>query len=302
MRVFTLCTAIVVSFLGAFLVAPRAVNPARPGHPVTGTSGMNGTVPEREAEPSGALEALEFWTRARAYPDADIAPAKFYRAYDDSKRLMSNRAPSSLTAGSLWEPIGPVNLQGRTISVAFNPLNGNTVYVGSASGGLWRSYTGGLAGDWQRVVTGYPVLGVGAIAIEASDSNAMYIGTGEVYRYQAALGGLVIRTTRGSYGIGILKTTDGGSTWAKSLDWSFNEERGVQAIRINPANKRTVLAATTEGIYKTTNAGQTWYPALPVPMAEDIIINPDDTTLVLATCGNFSSGGGGLYLSFDAGE
>src|SRR5437016_7911676 len=168
MRVFTLCTAIVVSFLGAFLLAPRATNSARPGHPLTGTSGMNrttGTVSERVAGPSGALEALEFWTRARAYPDADIAPAKFYKAYAESKRLIGKRAPSSITAGSLWEPIGPLNLQGRTISVAFNPLNGNTVYVGSASGGLWRSYTGGLAGDWQRVVTGYPVLGVGPIAI-----------------------------------------------------------------------------------------------------------------------------------------
>ncbi|TLY30100.1 MAG: hypothetical protein E6K56_07295, partial [Ignavibacteria bacterium] len=305
MRVFTLCTAIVVSFLGAFLLAPRATNSARPGHPLTGTSGMNrttGTVSEREAGPSGALEALEFWTRARAYPDADIAPAKFYKAYAESKRLIGKRAPSSITAGSLWEPIGPLNLQGRTISVAFNPLNGNTVYVGSASGGLWRSYTGGLAGDWQRVVTGYPVLGVGAIAIEASDSNTIYIGTGEVYRYQAALGGVIIRTTRGSYGVGILKTTDGGSTWIKSLDWSFNEERGVQAIRINPHNRRTVLAATTEGIYKTTNGGQAWYATLPVPMAEDLLINPSDTTLMLATCGNFSSGGGGLYISFDAGE
>ena len=305
MRVFTQCTSVVLSFLAAFLLAPRAINPARPSHPITGTSGMNGTTGSasaREAEPSGALEALEFWTRARAYPDADIAPAKFYKAYADSRRLLGKRAPSSLTAGSLWEPIGPVNLQGRTISVAFNPLNGNTVYVGSASGGLWRSYTGGLAGDWQRVVTGYPVLGVGAIAIDPADSNTMYIGTGEVYRSHGALGGLVIRTTRGSYGIGILKTTDGGSTWTKTLDWSFNEERGVQAIRINPHNRRTVLAATTEGIYKTTDGGQTWYATLGAPMAEDIIINPTDTTLVLATCGNFSSVDAGLYISFDTGE
>src|SRR5438309_441397 len=177
--------------------------------------------------------------------------------------------------------------QGKKDRVGIKSIEGESGVCGLGSGGLWRSYTGGLAGDWQRVVTGYPVLGVGAIAIEASDSNTIYIGTGEVYRYQAALGGVIIRTTRGSYGVGILKTTDGGSTWIKSLDWSFNEERGVQAIRINPHNRRTVLAATTEGIYKTTNGGQAWYATLPVPMAEDLLINPSDTTLMLATCGNF---------------
>ena len=194
-----------------------------------------------------------------------------------------------------------MNLSGRFISIAINPLNGHTVYVGSASGGLWRSRTGGLGHDWNRVVTGYPVLGVGAIAIDPHDSNTIFIGTGEVYRDQGALGGVVIRTTRGSYGIGILKTTDGGSTWTPSLDWSFNQERGVQSIRINPLNTKTVLAATTVGLYRTTDGGLSWTLTYPVPMAEDIVINAADTARVLCTFGNFDSGGRGLYASTDGG-
>src|SRR6266571_2926355 len=99
--------------------------------------------PDRERGRSGALEALDFWTRARAYPDADIPPDKYYKAYADSKNKMKASSFVSQSA-SVWETIGPTNLTGRTISVAINPLNGNTIYVGAASGGLWRSYTGGL--------------------------------------------------------------------------------------------------------------------------------------------------------------
>ncbi len=248
---------------------------------------------------SDALQALDFWTRARAYPDRDISPDKFYAAYLRSKE--EKKAPGrSPMASSVWESIGPVNLPGRTISIAINPVIG-TVYVGSASGGLWRSYSGGLSGDWQRVETGYPVLGVGAIAIDPQDTNTMFIGTGEVYRYQGALGGVVIRTTRGSYGIGILKTTDGGATWTKSLDWTFNQQRGVEAIRMNPLNSSTMLAATTEGLYRTSDRGQTWSQRLALPMGEDIVYNTADTNRVLATIGNFSSPGAGLYASTDGG-
>ena len=50
-----------------------------------------------------------------------------------------------------------------------------------------------------------------------------------MYRYEGTAGGLVIRTTRGSYGMGILKSTDAGITWTKTLDWSYNQQRGVPA-------------------------------------------------------------------------
>lgn len=248
---------------------------------------------------TGAMQALDFWTRARAYPKNDIPPGKFTRAIAHRKQMLKE-LPRSVQSNNSWASIGPDNLSGRALSVAVNPQNSNTVYAGSASGGLWCSYTAGLS--WQRVETGFPVLGVAAIAIAPNDSNLMYIGTGEVYRYQVAAGGLVIRTTRGSYGIGVLKTTDAGKTWSKSLDWPENVEGGVQCIRLNPLNPNTILAATTDDIYKSTDAGKTWYPTVGSTMAEDILINPLDTTFVIASIGNFSSVGAGLYCSFDAGE
>ncbi|MBI5214152.1 MAG: T9SS type A sorting domain-containing protein [Ignavibacteriae bacterium] len=234
---------------------------------------------------SGALEALEFWTASRAYPDADISSNKFYSGFEQSKKWMKE-IPNTPFSDYDWQFIGPVNLAGRTIALALNPINGNTLWAGSASGGLWRSPTGGVGGNWERVKIGYPVLGVNAVAIDKNDTNTIYIGTGEVYRYVAASGGTVIRTTRGSYGMGILKTTDNGETWTKVLDWSYNQQQGVQVIKINPLNSNTVWAGTTAGVYKSTDAGLTWTNTVALP-AMDLVVHLTDSNKVIASCGNF---------------
>jgi hypothetical protein len=256
--------------------------------------------PRRERERSGAMEALEFWSRSRAYPSRDIPPDKYFAAFLASRSRFKGEPRRFAAASAGWQPIGPANLSGRMISVAVNPQNPSTVYAGSASGGLWRSHTGGTAGDWQRVNTGYPVLGVGAVAVSPSDSNVLYIGTGEVYRYQGAAGGLVLRTTRGSYGMGILKSTDGGTSWAKSLDWSYQQQRGVQSIKINPLNPATVWAATTDGIFKSTDAGGTWVESILLYMGEDIVIHATDTNSVLVSSGNFDLAAG-IFKTTDGG-
>ena len=274
--------------IGCFILLQRG-----PGHPPTREA------EERPGGPSGALQALEDWTRARAYPDRDIPAMAYAREYRRMKTATKEYNARS-QAFNGWQPIGPVNLQGRSISVAINPLNPNTVYCGTASGGLWRSRTGGLGGDWQRIPTGSPVLGVSAVVIDPADSNSVYIGTGEVYRYQGAYGGLVIRTTRGSYGIGILKTTDGGQTWHQSYQWPYDAQEGVQAMKMNPLNHNTLYAATTEGVLKTTDAGATWTLVLPMPMGEDILIHRIDTNKVIASCGNFGYASS-VVLSDDGG-
>jgi photosystem II stability/assembly factor-like uncharacterized protein len=249
---------------------------------------------------SGALEALEFWSACRAYPGVDIPPDRHFSEYMRVKSELKRVSGRSMDVPP-WRFLGPINFSGRMISIAINPSDPRTIYAGAASGGLWRTRSP-IGGNWERVETGFPVLGVNAIAISAADTNEIYIGTGETYRYQGSVGGQVIRTTRGSYGMGILKTTDGGGTWVKSLDWSYHQQRGVQSIRINPLNPRSLFAATSEGVYKSTDAGGSWLPVLEVFMARDIAIHPLDTTRVLATCGNFASPGSGVYSSLDGGE
>jgi photosystem II stability/assembly factor-like uncharacterized protein len=248
---------------------------------------------------SGALQSLNLWTDQRAYPYNDIPQDAYYKAfeYTSKKFYTDNYFPG------YWEAIGPKNVGGRTNAVAFNPQNPNTIFAGAASGGFWRSYTAGVGPSaWEYINTGYPVLGVNAIAIPPNDSNVIYLGTGEVYGYQNSIGGLNIRTTRGSYGIGILKTTNFGTTWIKTLDWSYNQRRGVQVIKVDPLNSNILYAGTTEGIYKTTNAGSSWFQVHSVIMTTDLVIHPGNPNLIFAVCGNLSSTGYGAYRSTDAGS
>ncbi|MGH1365591.1 MAG: FlgD immunoglobulin-like domain containing protein [Calditrichia bacterium] len=250
---------------------------------------------------SGAYQALNMLGAQRTYPFQQLPENAHYAAFEQAKALRASKN-KTLHNDSEWNDIGPKNLGGRTLTVALNPQNPSTVYAGSASGGLWRSYSEGRGVDaWEYVSTGFPTLAVSSITFAPGDSSTMYLGTGEVYNYSAAGTGAAYRSTRGSYGIGILKSTDGGATWAKSLDWSYNQQHGVWAIKVNPLNPNTVWAATTEGVYKSTDAGTNWNHVLDVIMATDLQISPVDTNIVFAGCGNFASIGHGVYRSTDSG-
>ncbi|MBL0341744.1 MAG: hypothetical protein IPP71_12870 [Bacteroidetes bacterium] len=217
-----------------------------------------------------------------------------------SMRRVSER--SSIFQGS-WTALGPMNFGGRTLSLCFNPQNPNTIFAGSAAGGLWKSTSSGTgAAAWSQVETGFPVLGVAAIAINPLDTNEIYVGTGEVYNDQNTGTGFAVRTTRGTYGIGILKSADGGLTWSKSLDWQFDELKGVQDIIINPLNPSTVFAATTEGTYRSFNSGQTWQLVQNSRMATDLLMIPGDTSIVFLAAGNSFSLNPGIYRSANGGS
>ena len=98
-----------------------------------------------------------------------------------------------------WSSIGPTNVGGRTLALAVHPADPTLLFAGSASGGLWKSTTGGVgAMAWSRVELGVPGLGVSTIAIDPDDTDVMYVGTGEAYAYQISDGVEVDRTTRGS--------------------------------------------------------------------------------------------------------
>ncbi len=250
---------------------------------------------------SGAMQALQFWNAQRAYPDPYIDDRKFHAAFRAARFERSSEA--AITASSdPWRPIGPHNIGGRTLAVAVNPQGTSTIYAGSASGGLWRSYTAGKgANAWHPVKTGFPLLSVSSIAIMPYDSNTILIGTGEVYHYQNSIGGLSIRTTRGGYGVGILKTTNGGATWTKTLDWDFGQLRGVNAVKIHPVHHHHVWAATSEGMFKSADSGKTWSHVSSTLMATDLLFDPADTNNVVAAHGNLASAGAGIYKTTNGG-
>ncbi len=242
--------------------------------------------------------ALSSWNAQRSFPGNNINMRPISEGFQQMKQ-QSQR--TSMFQGS-WAALGPMNFGGRTLAIAINPVNPNTLLAGSASGGLWKSYSGGLgATAWQQVETGFPIIGVAAIAINPLDTNEIYIGTGEVYNDQQAGTGFAVRTTRGSYGIGILKSIDGGISWSKSLDWQYDELKGVQDIIMNPLNPSTLFAATTEGTFRSLNSGQSWQLVQTSRMATDLLMMPGDTSKIFIAAGNSFSVNEGIYVSSNGG-
>ncbi len=257
--------------------------------------------PIKKNKISGAYKAMNFMGARQTFPAGTI-PANAYTKGWQVKQKMRAHSETFRDATEPWETMGPLNKAGRTLAIAFNPQHPSTMYAGSASGGLWRSYTAGVgAKAWKRVDTGFPVLAVSCITFAPGDSTTMFIGTGEVYNHDEAGTGAAYRRTRGSWGIGILKSTDGGNTWSKSLDWSLDENHGVWAIEIAPDDPNIIYAATTDGTYKSIDNGGTWQKIHDVVMATDLLIYPDDHDKVLVACGNLSSPGGGIYRTTDGG-
>jgi len=243
---------------------------------------------EKKKGASGAMESMQWMTQIRAYPEIDIPADKFFKEFEYSKENL--QAVNERDDLDQWKSIGPNNIGGRSLCVAVHPVDTGTIFMGAASGGLWKSTSGGIgANAWTMVNTGYPSLAVSHIAIDSVNPNVMYIGTGENYGYQFSQNGLDVRVTRGMYGIGILKTTNGGNTWTKSLDWSYDNKRGIWKVIINPKNSNTIYAATSEGIYKSNNSGDNWNQMLNYQMVMDMEINSADTSILYASIGNLTN-------------
>jgi len=248
-----------------------------------------------------AIDALQFLSASYAYPNKDIPEDAFGKAYEFYRENFLNEENKTEITGT-WQNIGPTNVGGRTLCVVLDPTDTSTVWLGSASGGLWKSTTGGIGTNaWTYIPTGFPTLGVSTIAFQPGNSQTMIIGTGETYAYGVSTNGLIDRTTRGTFGIGILKSTDGGATWSQVLNWTYLQNRGVWDIKFNPLKPSIVYASTTEGIYKSTDGGNTWNNVLNVQMAMNLLIDPVDTNIIYCGVGNLSSPNKGLYKTSNSG-
>nr|WP_321235985.1 T9SS type A sorting domain-containing protein [uncultured Psychroserpens sp.] len=253
---------------------------------------------------SGAAKSLDIWSQERAYPLNTIPTSKYLTAFSDKRNNSSRR--SSQMVGE-WESLGPQNIGGRTLCLAFHPTNPDIIFAGSASGGLWKTTTQGVGiNAWEYIETGFPVLGVASIAIDSNDADIMYIGTGEVYGSGLAQPGTENRLTRGSYGIGVLKTTDGGNTWSHSLVFNQDDIKGVSDIAINPLNPSIVLAAASDGLYRSDNSGSSWTLVLNQPNCIDIEIDSNNPNNVYVSQGNLntilSADECGIYKSTNGGS
>jgi len=149
--------------------------------------------------------------------------------------------------------IGSATMSGRIAAVAanLNPDGKVTLYVGSASGGVWRSLDGGTT--FKPVFDKQPVQSIGAIGVDPSHPNVVWVGTGEAWTRNSV-----------SIGNGIYKSTDGGDTWTHT---GLGESERIARIIVHPTNGDVVYAcvpgelwsdSTERGLYKTTDGGVSW--------------------------------------------
>lgn len=268
----------------------------------------NGSEEENEEaeKETGVAGQMMSWFTARAYPDPYYLNDKFMKGWQQAQEIRSQQVASRrgrLMSG-MWNSIGPNNtIGGRILTIAIDPTNSNKLFAGSASGGIWKSTNGGA--NWSSVTTNLPVLGVASIIIHPTNGNIIYAGTGEVYRIDSTSGtpnpgntGFNVWKTRGTYGIGILKSTDGGATWTQVLNRSTSQLFGIQTLKFDPSNSNTVYACATDGLYRSTDAGSTWTKILNLTYVSDVVING---TNLVASVGNLGNTVKGIFKSTNSG-
>lgn len=258
---------------------------------------------EKESGPDRQLMSL-WWQRA--YPDPGNINEKFYNGWLQAKAMQDAELYRQQDINGFrgnWMGIGPSqNIGGRILCLAIDPRNGNNLFAGSASGGIWRSSTGGTGTTaWRPIQTGFPLLGVSSIIIDPANSNIIYAGTGEVYRADTSNIGFNVWKARGTYGIGIIKSIDNGNSWTQVFNKSMSGLFGVQMLKFDPLNSNIVYACTTDGLYRSLNAGSSWTCILNKIYVTDVAIHPTNTNQLVVAVGNLQNTDKGIYRSTDGG-
>ncbi len=203
--------------------------------------------------------------------------------------------------------IGPGGMSGRVTSIDVLESNTDIMYVGTASGGLWKSTSGGI--KWEPIFDKEVTASIGAVAIQQSNPSVIWVGTGE---------GNPRNSLNGGYGI--YKSLDGGKSWKPM---GLEKTRHIHRIIVDPTNPNVVYVGAIgspwgehkeRGVYKTTDGGKTWKQILFNNIktgAADLVMDPSNPNKLIAAMWEhkrdpwfFKSGGkgSGLYITHDGGE
>ncbi len=211
-------------------------------------------------------------------------------AWDVYNKYLSRNFKSTLAGSNAkWFNIGPFQSRGnyagigRVNCVAFSPVDTNTLYIGAASGGVWK--TTDLGQHWTPLGDFNMALGVADIVVENhGGDDIVYLGTGDKDHWD-------------TYSIGVLKSTDGGQTWNKTgLSWKLTDYAMVYRILKDPNDDNKLWVATNKGLFKTNDAGNTFHK-IDAHHFREIEFQPGSDQRMYA-----GDSWGGIFYSTDGGE
>ena len=241
----------------------------------------------------------------RAFPQGDIN----YEVYQREVIKTGTLKKHSKYSDESWFFAGPTNIGGRLTDVEMSAESFDIIYIGAASGGVFKSIDRGKT--WTPIFDNEITLSIGDLAIDPTDSKIIYVGTGEVNCGGGSL-------TYG--GSGIYKSADGGETWTHL---GLSNTRYIARIVIDPVNPQNIYVAamgklfaenSDRGLYRSNDGGQTWEKILYISEKTgciDVAINPESPSKIFAVMwerirkpGSRSYGGAesGIYKSVDRGN
>lgn len=265
---------------------------------------------------TNAFKRFEWFYRNRSdetgsFPKAHIKEQKIEEV-SKIKTIVKKGNRLQITS-DMWTNIGPKAIDmsssfiphwgavsGRVRGVAVHPTDPNTVYIGAAAGGIWKSIDGGT--NWTDMSGDLNLLTFGAIAIDPNNPNIVYAGTGES---MASFNEVTFE------GDGLYKSIDGGVSWTKITN-GFGNQTHFADVEVSPHDSNILLAAlgsgnwnlgnlSNEGVWRSADAGITWIKVNGISDAYDVEFDPTaSSTRAYATTGNQNSSGG-FFVSTDSG-
>lgn len=234
------------------------------GKPAPRQARMYGPQRKRyEKAGTGYLEAYLFYLRQRAYPNDTVDWSAYRRAVQQRERMPAARWGGGQVAGlgASWTFMGPQNLpvpyriyygegttSGRVNGLAYDHSNPGTYYLAAAGGGLWKTTNFGV--NWTPLSDGWEHLQVTDVAVHPTNSSILYVGTGDFNGW-------------GGLGFGLMKSTDGGTTWTNLGKAQFGNF-AVSSILIDPEDPNIITVATGRPpdwwgqVWRSTNGGTSW--------------------------------------------
>ena len=252
------------------------------------------------------LPALAYATHGAAQDKHAAVRAKGAGAQDKAAATAAAPTIESATTNLKMRAIGPAIMGGRIDDFAVTETDPQTIYVGAAAGGVWKSVDGGMT--WKSVWDSEPNPSIGALAVAPSNPSIVYVGTGEANNRQSA-----------SWGDGVYKSSDAGQTWTHI---GLDDTQAIGRIVVDPRNSDVVYVAAVghlwgpnpeRGLFKTTDGGKTWSKVLFInddTGVTDVAIDPQSPTTLYAaayerrrTAWGFDGGGPGsaIYKTTDSG-